>query len=168
MTTAPATDFGSHYIEGYARAAVEAGRDGHFSVPLVSHIDGNLWMGGCINGVRLRDDFANVLSLYPWEKYAIGPETIRYEVRLYDEADMPGRAVLAETVALALSMVEDGPTLIHCQAGLNRSGLVSALVLRALGHTSAEAIALLREKRCPVVLCNTTFERYLLELDGAG
>lgn len=159
-------DLASHPIEGYARAALERGLDGWFSVPLASHIEGNLWMGGCDSRVKLDDDFVNVLSLYPWEHYQLGPDTSRVEVRLYDSEDMASDETLASIVETALAMVQSGKTLIHCQAGLNRSGLISALVLRALGKTSEEAIALLREKRSPMVLCNQTFESYLLGLDS--
>jgi len=159
------TDLESHHIEGYARAAVEAGEDGRFDVPLISHIEGNLWTGGCIDGAVLSDDFRNVISLYPWERFQLGPRTRRIEVRLYDAAEMPDPDVLEDLADRAVSLLDEGKLLIHCQAGLNRSSLLAALVLRRLGHTSAEAIALLRERRCPVVLCNQTFERYLLELD---
>lgn len=158
-------DFESHHIQGYARAALERGVDGAFDVPLISHIEGNLWMGGCVNGVALGDDFVHVISLYPWERYSISPSTSRSEVRLYDSADMPDVDALDEIADAAIGWMERGKLLIHCQAGLNRSGLVTALVLRRLGYTSAAAIALLRERRCSVVLCNETFERFLLSLD---
>lgn len=52
--------------------------------------------------------------------------------------------------------------LIRCQAGVNRSGLVSALVLMIAGYQAAEAIALLRQRRSPVVLSNRHFESWLL------
>lgn len=52
--------------------------------------------------------------------------------------------------------------LIRCQAGVNRSGLVSALVLMLDGYRAEEAIALLRQRRSPVVLSNRDFERWLL------
>jgi protein-tyrosine phosphatase len=53
--------------------------------------------------------------------------------------------------------------LVHCQAGLNRSNLIAALALmRLTGCDAAAAIALLREKRSPLVLCNEAFEQYLL------
>jgi len=55
--------------------------------------------------------------------------------------------------------------LIRCQAGLNRSGLVMALVLIRDGYEPADAIKLMREKRSSWVLCNKNFERYLLGLD---
>jgi Dual specificity phosphatase, catalytic domain len=51
--------------------------------------------------------------------------------------------------------------LIRCQAGLNRSGLVTALVLTRSGLSPAEAIDLIRESRCTNALCNDSFERWL-------
>ena len=159
-------DFQTHYIEGYAIAAQEAGKDGHFRAPLVSHILGNLYMGGCINGVTLPDDFHKVFSLYPWEKYALGPKTERVELRLYDAAEMPDADLLHATAEQVVESLTHGKTLVHCQAGLNRSGLISALALVKTGLAPAEAIALLREKRSPVVLCNATFESWLLGQGG--
>ena len=52
--------------------------------------------------------------------------------------------------------------LIRCQAGVNRSGLVSALVLMLEGYEPHEAIELLRQRRSRVVLSNSHFERWLL------
>lgn len=57
--------------------------------------------------------------------------------------------------------------LIRCQAGVNRSGLVSALVLMLAGFTAEEAIDLLRRQRSGVVLSNRHFESWLLT-DAAG
>src|SRR6059036_2138922 len=124
--TLPAADFTSKHIQGYARAAIDAGKDGYFSVPLISHIADNLWVGGCIDGVKLADDFRFVVSLYPWEQYQLGPDTQRFEIEMYDAADMPDLQVLHETAELVNRCVEQGKTLVHCQAGLNRSNLVAA------------------------------------------
>lgn len=55
--------------------------------------------------------------------------------------------------------------LIRCQAGLNRSGLVMALVLIRDGYTAAEAIHLIRSQRGQAALCNRTFEKWLLTVD---
>lgn len=52
--------------------------------------------------------------------------------------------------------------LVRCQAGLNRSGLVMALVLIREGYTPAEAIHLIRSQRGQAALCNSTFEKWLL------
>lgn len=51
--------------------------------------------------------------------------------------------------------------LIRCQAGVNRSGLVTALVLMLEGYTAADAIDLIRRRRSPHVLSNRHFERWL-------
>jgi hypothetical protein len=157
-----AADFESHHIEGHARAALEQGKPSHFRVPLISHIEGNLWMGGCINDVRLPDDFHYVVSLYPWERYQLGPNTIRAEHRLRDHAQMPDLDELDRIATGVNVRRQEGKTLVHCQAGLNRSGLVTALALTKRGTTPTDAIALLRAKRHPTVLCNHTFEQWLL------
>ena len=61
--------------------------------------------------------------------------------------------------------------LVRCQAGVNRSGLVSALILMLEGYDASAAIDLLRARRSPVVLSNSSFESWLLtkatELIGA-
>lgn len=159
-------DLGSHYIEGYAHEAVKAGDVGHFHVPLISHITGNLYVGGCQDGVRISDDFVYVVSLYQHERYRTGPNTNHVDFRLIDGPALPEQALLDQAVGIVRTWLERGPVLVHCQAGLNRSNLIAALTLRELGYSSADAIALLREKRSPVVLCNRTFASYLLSLDS--
>jgi protein-tyrosine phosphatase len=57
---------------------------------------------------------------------------------------------------------------VHCQAGLNRSGLVTALALILNGMSPERAIGLLRQKRTPLVLCNGAFEAWLLGQDGGA
>jgi protein-tyrosine phosphatase len=52
--------------------------------------------------------------------------------------------------------------LIRCQAGLNRSGLVTALVLMKEGYSADDAIDLIRAERGEDALCNSHFERWLL------
>lgn len=162
MTIDRQADFASHHIEGYARAAQEQGLDGYFSVPLISEVLPGLWQGGCIDGVRLPDDFTLVVSLYKWESYDVGPTTERLTFTAYDAAEVPDVAEAANAAYAAWKA--GGKVLIHCQAGLNRSGLTTALVLMADGYSADDAIRLVREKRCPMVLCNATFERYLREL----
>jgi len=53
--------------------------------------------------------------------------------------------------------------LIRCQAGVNRSGLITALILIIEGIEPAEAIELIRTKRSSVVLSNAHFENWLLK-----
>lgn len=142
-------------------------QSGHISVPLISHIDGDLWMGGCIHGVTLPADFRWVLSLYDGEEYRRHPNTRCLTVpRFYDSADMRDDDLLYRLADRVLEMLSIGKTLVHCQAGLNRSGLITALALVKLGRTPSEAVELLRERRHPAVLCNQTFERWVLNLPG--
>lgn len=161
--SAEVANWQDHHIEGYAIAAVEAGKDGAFSAPLISHIEDNLYVGGCIDGVRLDDDWQTVVSLYKWERYALGPNTDRVEVTMYDAGEIPDVDQLHELASIVSAALDaGGKVLVHCQAGLNRSNLVTALALIKRGRTPVEAIALLREKRSPVVLCNQAFEAWLL------
>ncbi len=51
---------------------------------------------------------------------------------------------------------------IHCRLGLNRSALLTGLVLIDEGYRATDAIELMRNLRSPYVLENKTFERYLL------
>lgn len=63
--------------------------------------------------------------------------------------------------------IVNGALVHNCQAGLNRSALLTARVLMLDdGLTSVEAITLIREQRSPACLCNKAFEDYLLDLDG--
>jgi hypothetical protein len=153
------SDLASHRIEGFA-----PDRDEPFEIPLVSHIAGNLWMGGCIPGVRLPAAVAHVVSLYAWGSYAIEPGTRRLRVAMSDHAAMPDLDELDALAGYVLDAVAQGPTLVHCQAGLNRSGLVAAYALVLDGMAPADAIGLLRERRSPQVLCNPVFEAWLLDV----
>lgn len=54
--------------------------------------------------------------------------------------------------------------LVRCQAGWNRSGLVTALALLKDGYKPIEAISLIRERRSPSALCNADFVNYLESL----
>ena len=53
--------------------------------------------------------------------------------------------------------------LSRCQAGWNRSGLLTALVLIMDGYSAEAAIDLIRRRRSSDALCNPTFERFLRE-----
>lgn len=55
--------------------------------------------------------------------------------------------------------------LIRCQAGWNRSGLITALVLIREGMGAREAIDLIRKTRSEWALCNKSFEKFLIEQD---
>lgn len=153
------TDLESYPITGYDPRSY--GR--MVNIPLISEVLPGLWQGGCIQGVTLPHDFDLVISLYKWEQYDLGSNTERVEVLMYDSHDVP---MVDDVVDQAYSAWKSGKkTLIHCQAGLNRSGLVSAKVLMKDGMTAQEAINHLRQSRSELVLFNKTFEDHLLSLD---
>ena len=137
-----------------------------FSVPYMSHIVGNLFIGGCRDGLVLPSEIEHVVSLYPWENYVLhsGVKT-NLSVRMYD-GDPQTSDELKHIARWASNRILDGPTLIHCQAGLNRSSLIGVLALMHLkgsNYTAQEAIDLIREKRSSACLCNKGFEKFLLE-----
>lgn len=136
-----------------------------FDTTLISHIEGNLYVGGHEFGMVLPKDIQHIVSLYPWGSWEPGPDHDLKSHEVYTMYDSLNQAMdqIDEISDHAVECVLDGPTLIHCQAGLNRSNLISAVVLHKMGRTIGEAIALLREKRSPAVLCNRAFEQWLLD-----
>jgi hypothetical protein len=139
--------------------------DGHD----VSHIEGNLWIGACPES-RLPEFFTSVLNLYQSEPYSTHPTTVVRTQRMDDSDQLLDPEVLDDLADWVNEKRALGPTLVHCQAGLNRSALVAGLALVRSGVAPAEAIALLRQKRSADVLFNNAFERWLLArpADGAN
>lgn len=134
-----------------------------FDVPFMSYIDTNLWQGGCEDGLVLPDEIVNVVSLYPWEHYRLHDHVHSVlSVVMYDAENQDFEQI--DAIARWVNDVrKDGPTLVHCQAGLNRSSLVVARALITSGHLNAKAaIALIRDRRSPACLCNRAFESWLL------
>jgi protein-tyrosine phosphatase len=136
-----------------------------FDVPIISQIAPNLWQGGCEDGQILPDFIKHLVSLYPWESYRVRHELDSVlRVRMYDSQDQTFEQIeeLARWVNLCR---KTGPVLVHCQAGLNRSSLVTARALMLEGKSANDAIATVRANRSPACLCNRTFEDYLRTCD---
>jgi len=77
---------------------------------------------------------------------------------------LPDTYVLDDLATMAAKRVKAGmKVLVHCDAGLNRSGLVTGLALVKLGYKPDDALFLMRKKRCAEVLHNTVFRKHLLE-----
>lgn len=93
----------------------------------------------------------------PW-----GVEEFRYG--FYDaELDGADLSRVLRAARLAYQRwVEGDRVLVRCQAGANRSGLVTALVLVQAGLSPAQAIALIRQRRGRGTLFNTHFVGWLL------
>lgn len=138
-----------------------------FDMPFVTQVEGNLWHGGCESGLEAPDFFKHIVSLYPWERY-IPPKggwQTELSVVMYDSTAQ-GFHQIENLAAWVASCVADGPTLVHCQAGLNRSSLVVARTLIDSGYNPKDAVALMRSVRSPAVLCNPAFAEWVL--GGAG
>lgn len=153
------TDLINHPITGY----VPDGR--YANLPLISHIEGNLYVGGCIDGVDLGDFFSHVFSMYKWGSYKVSESTKVHTVTMYDSHNVNAGKVNAIAEAVVVALAEGGNVLVHCQAGINRSNLIAGLVLMKVGLTSDEAITLLRQQRGEIVLANQAFESFLRNLD---
>lgn len=133
-----------------------------FDVPYISEITPGFYQGGCEEGLVLPPHIEYVISLYKWERYK-RPKTVKgfFEYTMYDAAETPDRDEVIEIANLVNQCRRQGPTLVHCQAGLNRSGLVAATAMILDGMTADDAIYTLRNSRSPAVLCNRTFENWV-------
>lgn len=135
-----------------------------FDVPFISQIEENLWQGGCETGLNLPEFIENVVSLYPWERYTLRRDGIipsYLTVVMYDSTSQ-GYGQVIEIARWLNAARAQGPTLVHCQAGLNRSSLVAATALVLEGRTGREAVDLIRAQRSPACLCNHAFEDWVV------
>lgn len=113
---------------------------------------------------RLRGEypFDVVVTLYadanpaPW-----GVEEMRFGFYDSDLSASDAQRVVRVARAAHHRWASGDQVLIRCQAGVNRSGLVTALVLMLAGYSPGDAIALIRRQRSRHVLSNRHFERWL-------
>ena len=141
---------------------------------LFSEIAPNLYMGGTddddvIHSPQMsslpRNDlpFDSIITMYAWarpadwqvQEFRYGIPDSRIEeinlVRLKQAVDWGYR-----------QWINGDRLLVRCQAGLNRSGLVTALILIESGLDAQSAILQIRSQRADYALCNSEFERWLL------
>ncbi len=144
---------------------------------LFSMIAPNLFQGGTddldvihlpLTNNRPRTDlpFDAIVTMYAWARPADWKvQEFRYGVPDASITDIDlGR--LRQAVDFGHARWKSGDrVLIRCQAGLNRSGLVLALILMKDGLSAQDAIALIRENRGPDALFNTNFCNWL-EAEG--
>ena len=145
---------------------------------LFNEILPNLFMGGTLDSKTIdcaqplqefqsERDFDCIVTLYAWAAPANwGVEERRLgfpDAQIIEEYLEP----IHEMAAWAHSRWKSGKkVLIRCQAGLNRSGLLTALVLLQEGHSPKQAIELIREKRSEWALCNSDYVAYIESLGG--
>ena len=143
---------------------------------LWSEILPGLWMGGTgddsvLTSFQVQPEITNlhfdtVVTLYA---SALPVDWYVKELRLgffdHDKVDIDAHD-LDQVVQSAHADWQAGKrVLIRCQAGWNRSGLVTALVLMREGYRSFEAIELIRQMRSGNALCNRSFEQFLRDKD---
>ncbi|WP_431977616.1 protein-tyrosine phosphatase family protein [Micromonospora haikouensis] len=136
-----------------------------------------LWMGGHDFGdfydpipAIVDDEFDRVVSLFHRPGHGPHPAVAHTIARIRDgklhDYDLDMIRDLAGSLA---ADVRDGrKVLIRCQAGLNRSGLLTAFVLIRLGHSPTDAIRLIRARRSPHALFNEHFVLYIAEEEFHG
>lgn len=156
---------------------VRQSRERVSGVPFAEHpwdeIIPRLWMGGhdytvagdALLPVVVADQFDLVISLFqrPGHGPFPGVEHLALDIpdgRLDDE-QLDAVIRLADRAAKATCFGQQ--VLVRCQAGYNRSGLVVAYALVALGYAPTQAIDLIRRRRSSWALHNEAFVGYLLK-----
>jgi hypothetical protein len=107
--------------------------------------------------------FDSIVTLYAWAapaNWGVEERRFGFPDAALDAANLPRIHALAKWAFAEWS--SGRRVLVRCQAGLNRSGLVTALVLMHAGYSAEEAIELIRERRSPYALFNERFAEYLL------
>ena len=144
---------------------------------LFSMIAPNLFQGGTedldfihlpvsINRPRTALPFDAIVTMYAWARPADwNVQEFRYGVpdASISEIELPR---LKQAVEFGYDRWKAGDrVLIRCQAGLNRSGLVMALILMKDGNSPERAIQIIRNCRGEDALFNRSFATWLIE-DG--
>lgn len=127
-----------------------------------THDDDVVWNGERMRGITI-EDFDFVTTLYA-DANPVGwfVQEIRYGIYDSNMNDFDMEELLGVVHMTHRAWKNGKRTLVRCQAGWNRSGLVMALILIKEGMTASDAIALLRQNRSPYAICNKTFEDWLI------
>jgi hypothetical protein len=145
----------------------------HYPESLYSEIAPNLFMGGTDdadvihlaasrNLVRTDLPFNAIVTMYAWARPADWQvQEFRYGVPDASIAQID-LARLKQAVEFGYNRWLSGDrVLVRCQAGLNRSGLVTALILMSTGLDAETAIEEIRKKRAEIALFNTEYVTWL-------
>jgi protein-tyrosine phosphatase len=141
---------------------------------LYSEIAPNLFMGGtadedvihqavAYNKARTDLPFDAIITMYAWANPADWRvQEFRYGI--YDSAitdiDLDR---LKQAVEFGYNRWLSGDrVLVRCQAGLNRSGLVTALIMMSTGLDAETAIEQIRKNRADIALFNNNYVQWLM------
>jgi predicted protein tyrosine phosphatase len=113
-----------------------------------------------------KDNFDTVVTLYAWARPADWfVKELRFGIMDSDMSDFNLEDLRALVQTAHTDWKAGRRVLIRCQAGINRSSLVMALVLIRDGLSAKKAIELMRQKRGQAVLSNPHFVDWLSQLD---
>jgi hypothetical protein len=143
-------------------------------ISLYSEIAPNLFMGGtadedvihqAVAYTKARTDlpFDAIITMYAWANPADWRvQEFRYGI--YDSAiadiDLDR---LKQAVEFGYNRWLSGDrVLVRCQAGLNRSGLVTALIMMSTGLDAETAIEQIRKNRADIALFNNNYVEWLM------
>ncbi|MEI7443063.1 MAG: dual specificity protein phosphatase family protein [Actinomycetes bacterium] len=138
----------------------------------------NLWMGGTDDDDTIgrsellepritKQNFDTVVSLHAWSNPVdwfvreIRQPFQDGEVSEFNEEDLN---FLVRLICYELELGKN--VLVRCLSGLNRSGLLVAMVLMNYGYCAKETIDHLRKTRSSLVLCNKDYVDWLLAKDS--
>jgi hypothetical protein len=150
--------------------------DPRYDLPVRSEMLPNLWMGGTDYNDRTEfpmvdpfitaEDFDAVYTFYG-NANPVDWMVEEYRYAFFDsERHKLDVSKLKRAVLMAYDDWKSGKrVLIRCQAGLNRSGIITALVLMRSGMTADNAIEHIRTKRDSYCLYNNYFTNFLREQD---
>lgn len=138
--------------------------------PPTEMVPGQVWHGGCpVDFAWARETGIDVvLDLADADAYPPAPEIegLTYlKSPLVDGDDVPDPAVVLGLASFVAGLVREGRrALVHCTFGRNRSGLVTALVVRdLLGLSGADALEYVQARRDRTVN-NEAFAEWLRSL----
>ena len=150
----------------------------HQPTSLYSEIAPNLFMGGPAdedvihqaaphNKARTDLPFDAIITMYAWANPADWKvQEFRYGI--YDsDISQIDLDRLKQAVEFGYNRWLSGDrVLVRCQAGLNRSGLVTALIMMSTGLDAETAIEQIRKNRAEIALFNTHYVEWLMS-EGA-
>ncbi|MFM5904954.1 MAG: dual specificity protein phosphatase family protein [Micrococcales bacterium] len=121
---------------------------------------------GIQNTMITQENFDTVITLYAWARPVDWfVKEIRFGILDSDMSDFDMNEIHKLVLAAHTDWKAGKRVLIRCQAGINRSSLITALVLIRDGYSAKKAIDLLREKRGGAVLANPNFHDWLMQVD---
>jgi hypothetical protein len=149
--------------------------DNWYREALWSEVLPNLWQGGTAGNDEMfygkpeptaritKADFDTVITMYGYAQPADWHvRELRYGIYDSDMNDFDYEELFELVRSAHMDWQKGKKVLIRCQAGWNRSGLITALVLIRDGMPARQAIDLIRDTRSPHALCNKTFVQFLL------